>query len=332
MSTHLPRLARASLLSGLMMLALAASASSANAKANRTAVDLRVVTDDGKTLIDKRQLTGATKVKTSKKAKCLGTGGGSGKNALIPEPAALGLVADAARNHKALRPLSIADGSDFGLGVCGLGGYEAPKTGFWYLKHNHEASMASGDQTIVKSRDEVLWFLIADWNQPTPVELELKVPATRKAGKAFTARVFEYADNGSRSPAAGVSVGGETTDADGNATIAAPTGKKAVKLQATRAGAIPSRQVKVCLSAKGVECPTGHLVDIGGTQKADRIKSGRHPVKIRSYAGNDKVDVSKAKKASPVKVDCGKGKKDVLIVARGQKVDQRGCEKVKRKR
>jgi hypothetical protein len=306
-------------------------ASAASAATNKIGANLRVVTDTGKTLYDGRQITGSTTIKTSKNATCLGADtGGSGQKFDLPGATALGAVSDASRNVKALRPLSITDAFDFGLGVCGFGGIESPPNGFWYLKQNHVDATAGGDQTAVKNRDDILWYLIDDFNDPFPAELELRAPAKVNGGEPFTVDVVQYDPAGKRSPAAGVSVGGVTTDAAGKATIDPPATKRNLKLQATRPGAIPSRELTVCQLMADAGCQTGHALRIGGTQKDDRIKSERGPVKVKSYAGTDVVDITKSSDAAPVYVDCG-GSKDTLLVAKGQQFKAKGCEKIEKK-
>ena len=73
------------------------------------------------------------------------------------------------------------------------------------------------------------------------------------------------------------------------------------------------------------------MLRIGGTQKDDKIKGEKGPVEVKSYAGNDTVDVTKSAKAAPVDIDCGGGKKDVLITAKGQQFKQKGCEKIEKR-
>src|SRR5512139_495215 len=110
MSTHSPRLRRALLASGLATLILASSAQAAN----KVGADVRVVTAGGKTLVDQRQYTGTTKVKTSPQADCFGQGtGGSGDKAEVPGATALGVVSDASKNDRDLRPLLLTDAFDF---------------------------------------------------------------------------------------------------------------------------------------------------------------------------------------------------------------------------
>jgi hypothetical protein len=326
MSTHLPRLRRALLASGLATLILASAAQAAN----KTGADVRVVTADGKTLVDQRQYTGTTKVKTSPKADCFGDGtGGSGDKVEVPGSTALGAVSDASAYQQKLRPLLLTDSFDFGIGICGFGGVVAPQTGYWYLKLNHEATMTGGDQTFVEKGDDVLWYLIEDYNQPPPEELELKAPAVVEPGEKIPVRVFRYADDGSKSPAAGVKVAGAVTGADGTAEVA-PTGAS-TRLQAVRSGDIPSRVLDVCQQQAISDCPAGHVLDIAGTDADDKIKGDKRPVVIEAFRGDDKVDLRSSKDSAPPIVKCGPGK-DTVTVRDGQKFTARNsCERIRRR-
>ena len=276
MSTHLPRLRRALLASGLASLMIA---SAAQASANKVGADVRVISDNGKILVDQRQYTGTTKIKTSRKADCFGTGtGGSGDAVKVPGATALGVVNDASAYQRKLRPLSITDAFDFGLGICGFGNAIAPQTGYWYLKQNHVGSLTGGDQTQLGNKDDVLWYLISDYNEPTPAELELKAPVSVKRGEKIKAKVFEYADDGTRTPAEGAKVGDATTSASGVAMVSAAGAN--TRLVARRDGAIPSRALEVCQIQKLGGCPKGHTLKITGTDGKDKIKSDKRPVVI----------------------------------------------------
>jgi hypothetical protein len=327
MSTHSPRLRRAILASGLATLIMA---SAAHAAGNKVGGDVRVVDSNGKILLDQRQYTGTTKVKTSKKADCFGEGtGGSGHEVEVPGATALGIVSDASEYEPKLSPLSITDSFDFGLGVCGFGSAIAPSSGYWYLKQNHVGSMTGGDLTTVKNGDDILWYLIEDYNDPIPAELELVAPSTIEPGAKIPVKVFEYADDGTRTPAAGAEVGGATTGADGTAQVA-PTGA-GTRLVARRDGAIPSRALDVCQAQKISDCPNGHVLEISGSDSADKIKSDKRPSLISGHRGSDRIDLTKSKDSAPPIVDCGPGE-DVLIVRKGQKFTARkGCETTKRR-
>ncbi len=232
-----------------MCSALAALALPAGAFAAKTPVHLRVVDSAGKTLSQRDVSTGTVKIKTDAEASCFGEGtGGTGDTVTVSGATALGAVQTASESSRKLRPLSVTDAFDFGLGLCGIGKAVAPSTGFWYLKVNHVASQAGGDQTTVARGDDVLWWLDADFTDAPPAELELKVPA-RKRGEV-TVRVFEYADDGTRTPAEGaeVTAASNPTDAAGRTTV--ELGKGKTKLQAVREAAIPSPKVTACVGSR----------------------------------------------------------------------------------
>jgi len=234
-------------------LACALVLSLAAVAAAKVPVDLRVVAG-GKTLAEAAGRTGTTSVPTSRKATCFGKGtAGSGKAVTIEGATALGLLGEAAKSTAALRPLLLTDAFDFGLGICGVGGYKATSKLSWYLKVNHKNPELGGDQVKLKSGDEVLWALEP---YPYPNELSLVAPEEAAAGVPFTVRVFSYDDKGKRKPARGVGVSaGEglvpRTDSEGRATV---TLSEPTTLVATHGKDIPSNQVAVCV---GGACPAG---------------------------------------------------------------------------
>jgi hypothetical protein len=225
-------------------------ASTAAIAAAKVPVNLRVV-GGGKVLAEESLKAGTTKVPTSPKATCFGKGtGGSGKAATIKGATALGLLGQAAKSTSSLKPLLLTDAFDFGLGICGVGGYEATSKLSWYLKVNHKNPELGGDSVKLHAGDDVLWALAAF---PYPNELSLVAPGEATTGAPFGVRVFSYSDKGKRKPAAGASVNGASapTDAEGRTTvtITGPT-----TLIATHGREIPSNQVAVCV---GGACPAG---------------------------------------------------------------------------
>jgi hypothetical protein len=231
-------------------LAVVLVASTAAIAAARVPADLRVVVG-GKVLAEETLKTGTISVPTSKKATCFGKGtAGSGKAATIKGATALGLLGQAAKSTAALKPLLLTDAFDFGLGICGVGGYTATSKLSWYLKVNHENPELGGDAVKLKAGDEVLWALEP---YPYPSELSLTAPAEAAAGVPFQARVFSYGDTGKRKPAAGVTVSGASapTDAKGRTTV---TLTAPATLLATHGKDIPSNQAAVCVSGA---CPAG---------------------------------------------------------------------------
>ena len=177
-----------------------------------------------------------------------------------------------------------------------------PSTGFWSLKVNHVVSQSGGDATTVKPGDDVLWYLIKDFNDPPPAELVLK--AKKAKDGEIPVQVLAYDDNGKKTPAVGAGVTGadDVTDAKGKTTVAADA--KVVDIAATLDGAIPSNEVSVC-TVKASKCPAGYAGTVAGTKGDDKIK----------------VDTS-------VTVLCGSGK-DVVEISGDARVKTKGCESVR---
>jgi hypothetical protein len=270
-------------------------------------VDLRVVAPTGAGLTDQVQYTGSTQVKTDRKADSFGDGNeGSGRRARIRGATPLGAVVDAAAVERRLRPLSLTDAFDFGLGVCGIGGFdfEAGDTAFWYYKVNHVNPQVGADQIKIDPGDEVLWYLTPSF-ETLPPELELEAPAVTKPGQAFNVRVLQYADDGTRSPAAGVAVTGaaEPTAANGMTSV---TLDGSGEIAATRSadGAIPDYG-QVCVSDETSDCPkeTGRLV--GGSRKRDRMVGTKGPDRLAARGSRDSVD---ARDGVGDRVNCGGGR------------------------
>jgi hypothetical protein len=317
---------------GSCLLALTFTSAAAAAKSKTIGGDLRVVDADGRTLVDQTQYTGgAVKVKTDKRADCFGDGtGGSGKRVEIPRLTALAQLADAGKTARGVRPLSISDHFDFGLALCGIGRAESPQTGFWYLKVDHVASQVGGDQTKVRRGDDVLWYLIEDFNTPTPDELALKAPVARKAGGEFNARVVSYDGDGKPTPAAGVRVEGADglTKADGKVTVEAD--EPMLELTATRDGSIPSNTVYVCTQGPE-ECPAGYAETIAGSKGKDRIQVSARSTTVLAGGGDDVITAKKGRYGDVFK--CGAGKDTVKVSKQLRKRSGfKGCERVRTSR
>jgi len=242
------RLAAACALAVVMLFSTAAIAAAKGGSA-----DLRVVGPGGKTLAEETLKAGTTKIPTSPKANCLGKGsGGSGRPVTVKGPTALGLLAQAAKTTSTLRPLLVTDAfeSEFGLGICGVGGAKATAKKSWYLKVNHENPELGGDSVKLKKGDEVLWALEP---YPYPNELVLEAPAEATPGVPFEVQVYSYNDAGKRKPAAGATVTGAAapTAANGRTSVVltAPT-----ELVAGHGKDIPSNGAAVCMFGT---CPQG---------------------------------------------------------------------------
>jgi len=221
------------------------------AAAKGTPAQLRVVAGQ-KVLADTTLRTGTTAVPTSRAADCFGgKDRGSGKAVRVAGATPLGLLAQAARTNKALRPLLVTDAFSFGLGLCAIGGLEPKGEGFWQLRVNHKASQVGGDAVKLKRGDQVLWYLAEGF--PGPEGLWLKAPRNVAAGKPFGVRVFAYDEKGKRKPAAGVKVSGAKGRTDANG-IAAVTLRRPTRLIARHGKYIPSNRTVVCVARR---CPNG---------------------------------------------------------------------------
>jgi hypothetical protein len=307
---------------------------------------LRVVEPDRGVLAEHTQYTGAVRITTDPRADCFGAGtGGSGAKVQLGGATALGLVKDGLRADRDLRPLSVTDAFAFGLGVCGIGGFEAPPTGFWYVKHNHAGALVGADQVSLDRGDEVLWYLISDFTAPLPAELTLAA-APRTGPGPVEVTAYQYADDGTRTPAPGVrvSVGGSAaagtaavaavlTDGDGRATVTA-VGEGRLVLRATREADIPAAKVRVCVSERLGECARVHGEHVFGSGARDRITATRGDDVITPLGGRDVVrarggdDLVKARRGGRDRIDCGGGF-DVARVDRADRV--RNCERVQRR-
>jgi hypothetical protein len=233
-------------------LAFVLLASTAAISAAKVPAHLRVVGGSGKILAEEALKTGTTSVPTSKKATCFGKGtAGSGKATTIKGATALGLLGQAARSTKSLKPLLLTDAFDFGLGICGVGGYKATSKLSWYLKVNHENPELGGDVVKLKAGDEVLWALAA---YPYPKELSLSAPFSAHPGEPFQVSVTSYDDKGKKRPAAGVTVTGASapTDAAGHAMV---TLSEVTTLIARRGKDIPSNAETVVMCDASGACP-----------------------------------------------------------------------------
>lgn len=303
------------------------------AAAKTVPTHLRVLTSSGKVLADHIQHTGPTAFRASKDADCFGPDSpSSNKRHKTTSASALSSLVDAQRLRRSLRPVLITDAflDSFGAGVCSIGGHGAPSGSFayWYVAHDHRASSV-GPAQEVGAGDDVLYYLTKGTEEGSPAELELRAP--RKVGPEgpFEVTVVSYdPGTGKRVPAEGAAVGGQSTDAQGKATID-PDGRKRLKLQATRGDDVPSNRALVCV---GLDCaPKGELYL--GSPKRDKIKASRRADKIvpgggrdgvKAKAGDDKIN---AQGGGRDRINCGSGD-DVARVDRKDVVVN--CERVQR--
>ena len=297
------------------------------ASAKSAPVDLKVIAGDGEVLASHTQYTDTVSLKTDPEASCFGQGTeGSGAKVKVPGKTALGAVVDGQTGDLDLKPVSVTDAFDFGLGLCGIGNEVAPDTGFWYLKTNHVESQTGGDLTKVGGGDEVVWFLDTDFADAPPAELELDAPARNELGTDFPVQVFEYAADGTRTPAAGVTVTGanQPTDATGTTTVNGLTTPRPT-LSATRAGAIPD-DVRVCAAESADNCPQQVGGIIGGSASDDEIRDTDDADNISMGKGDDEVNT---RDGSADDINCGSG--DDSVKADAGDDPAKNCEKVRTK-
>jgi hypothetical protein len=295
----------------------------AGAKSKTVGAELRVVGPDGQDLAHQVQYTGTVRVPTDPNALCFGQGsGGSGARVKLSGPTALGAVEDASATARDVRPLLVTDAFDFGLGVCGIGGFQAQGSASWYLKANHAGAQVGGDQLAVKKGDEVLWYLAPSF--PYPPELALEAPARVEPGGQAEVEVVSYADDGTRTPAAGATVSGgdapATTDTAGRASV--EVGSSDATLRATLGSDIPSNEARVCVADSAAGCSPQQT--IAGTDKPDKVKGTTLADRIKARGANDRV---KARGDAPDYINCGTGRRDVAIVDADDTT--KACEKVK---
>jgi len=323
MSTRFSRPLRRALLVAAALITSTFGAGIASAKS--TPVDVKVVGSGGEILAQHTQYTDKVSLKTDTKASCFGQGTeGSGDKVKVPGKTALGAVVDGQTADRDLKPVSVTDAFDFGLGVCGIGGEIAPETGFWYLKSNNVESQTGGDLTTVKKGDEVVWFLDTDFADASPAELDIDSPTKVQLDSEFPVQVFEFAPDGTRTPAAGVAVTGadQVTDASGSTTVSGLT-KSRTTLTATREGAI-SDSDRVCARENPADCPKQVGGIIGGSGTSDEIEDTDDADDIAMGKGDDKVNT---RDGSADDVDCGGGKKDKVKADAGDDV-AKNCEEV----
>lgn len=287
-------------------------------------VDLRVESPTG-TLTEHVQYTHPTPIKASPKADCFGPGN-EGSGAAHPVPGSpLSAVKHALRFRRSLRPFLVTDAfaDSFGLGVCGIGGFEGksdPPYDFWYVKINHKGALSPEDR--LPRNGEVLYA----YTTGTDPELKLFAPRVVGANAPYTVKVVEFDDSGARTPAQGAMVGGfGPTGANGQTTVTSPEG--VARLTATREGSIDSNTRAVC--AAGADGCSRPGKAIFGSTRADRIRSTAGADRIRAAGGDDRINIERGGRD---RVVCGGGF-DVVVKRKGDRNDRiaSSCERLVRR-
>jgi hypothetical protein len=264
--------------------------------------------------------------KTSKSEAC----NGSGESGELNGPTALGLLVQASDFTRGLRPVQISDEFEFGLLVCGVGGYESSDTSYWLYKVDHVAPEVGGEQFAIKrSHDEVLWYFVnGPVNSGSELGLRLSSQVVQ-AGKSVEVTALQYDESGAASAAEGVELrgaGDTTTGSDGKARVTFDkAGKRSIRGE--RLFDIPTEELELCVwEEKASECDQFLAGWVVGTDRDDRMRGTPDPERITGRRGDDRIN-SRGGKADSVR--CGPGE-DVARVDQRDRV-KRNCETVKRK-
>lgn len=209
-------------------------------------VHLRVVTHEGRILLDRNMSTGTATVRPT--SSCPSLGGRTGPARTLKGATGMGLLYQASLRFKALQPLKVAD-SDYGFGICGIGGIMAEGQEWWSIYLNNKAATTGAEGINLKKGDSVLFFLSESWAEPNPNLLYLDAPAKVRKGATTKVRVFEYDTSGKRKPAKGAKValeesGSVMTDSQGYARVKISSRTMIV---ARKGGLIPSNRVHVTI-------------------------------------------------------------------------------------
>jgi hypothetical protein len=182
------------------------------------------------------------------------------------------------------------------IGSDGVVGTFDSNGNFWDSLVNRGIAQYGGCQIRVFDGDSVL----LEWQDGSKANLQLTAPATVQVGQPADVTVQQYSDmNGTLSPANGASIGGQTTDSNGHATLTfASTGTQ--HLKATMTGAVRSNAADVCVYASSPsECapPSGGVggvvidklppsVALKGIANHKHYKRGKGPRKLAGTASD----------------------------------------------
>lgn len=290
-------------------------------------VDVRVVAGDNTTLAEYRQVTGSATVKSSERATCFGAGNeGSGASFEVRGRSAIGSLVDAASHNGGLRPLLITDkfNDSLGPGLCGINGDQGTDGQYYNVRVNQADAFNLATDPVSNGAD----ILYRQVTFPPGDELVLKGPARATPGDAYEVKVKRFDAEGEPSPAIGASVpGAAPTDANGETTVTSGAG--VAELRATLAGATPSNQLDVCVSANEKRCGVDENLVIFGRDAGDDVFGLTGNDTIDVLGGKDKVNLTAGGRDS---VDCGGGNDKVLIAKGDRNDDVAGnCERVVRK-
>ena len=171
-----------------------------------------------------------------------------------------------------------------------------PPTSYWGVLADGRYTAGGCTETVAAGAD-VLW---AYDTFTRPLILQLDGPRDAAAGETFTVRVSDWQEDaeGNRfAPVAGASVGGQLTDANGEARLTFDQAG-VVRLKAERADAIRSNALAICVGgcpgepspepgAPGTPVPGDAVaVRIAKWHDGDRFVAGAGPLVLRGSAAN----------------------------------------------
>jgi hypothetical protein len=232
----------------LLLLAIAAPAASAAP----VTVNLRI--EGATSTIFEGPVT--TDAKTIGGHPCDGTNGGANPS---PGPTMTSALDDASIAHGFTWSGTWFNGlNDFGIDR--IGPDAATSSQFWGYALNYTSTSVGGCQQEVANGDQVLFGF--DYFSKSHL-LKLSGPATSPVGKPLTVHVVDGQDN---SNIAGATVGGQTTDTGGDATLH-PATPGVLRLKADKSDSIRSNALDVCVtSASQPSCgPTTPSGGVGGS-------------------------------------------------------------------
>jgi hypothetical protein len=234
------------------------------------------VTTDGKTIAGHR---------------CDGTNGGANPSA---GPTMTSALDDASIAHGFTWAGTWFNGFD-DFGIDRIGPDASNSSQFWGYALNYTATSVGGCQQEVSSGDQVLFGF--DFFNKTHL-LKLSGPASSPVGQPLIVHVVDGTNNADID---GATVGGQTTDASGNATIT-PSGAGVLHLKADKADSVRSNALEVCVtSASQPSCATtspgnnvgGVIVDklpptvsIASIANGKKFRRGHGPRKLAGRASD----------------------------------------------
>ena len=226
------------------------------------------------------------------------------------------------RRSDDVSPLGITDAFDFGLGICGIG--NGGRAGDRLLVPEGRTTRPrspAADQTDGRpGRRRSLWYLIEDFNDPAPDELELQRAGDRGARRAVRGQGrLAYADDGTRSAGRGRRRSRAPTPRPtptGRTTVTVPTGRQLLRADPARARSRPTTRSRLHRQRCGLprRLRDDHRRHRRGRQDHRRQggRSGSSPVR-----GKDE-DRRPQGAMRPDRINCGPGKDRLDRLAQGQ--------------